>query len=98
MRSRGAETRTLNLRFWRPVLYQLSYTPRAVLQCRRGARRASLSPMSQRRALGFLFLVLAISLAGVAYAAFVADVWPIAFAAGVIAAWLGTMAARGLSR
>jgi hypothetical protein len=54
--------------------------------------------MSQRRALGLLFLVLAISLAGVAYAAFVADVWPIAFAAGVIAAWLGTMAARGLSR
>src|SRR5262249_47455269 len=27
--SRGAATRTLNLRFWRPLLYQLSYTPRA---------------------------------------------------------------------
>ncbi len=25
--SRGAATRTLNLRFWRPLLYQLSYTP-----------------------------------------------------------------------
>src|SRR5437899_479028 len=25
--NRGAATRTLNLRFWRPLLYQLSYTP-----------------------------------------------------------------------
>src|SRR5262245_5673499 len=25
--SRGGATRTLNLRFWRPLLYQLSYTP-----------------------------------------------------------------------
>src|SRR5262249_28207274 len=25
--SRGGATRTLNRRFWRPVLYQLSYTP-----------------------------------------------------------------------
>jgi hypothetical protein len=54
--------------------------------------------VSQRRALGLLFLVLSISLAGVAYAAFVADVWPVAFAAGVISAWLATMAVRGLSR
>ena len=54
--------------------------------------------MSQRRALGVLFLVLTIGLGGVAYAAFVADQWVIAFAAGVIAAWLATMAARGLTR
>jgi hypothetical protein len=60
--------------------------------------RLAFRRMSQRRALGVLFLVLAVSLAGVAYAAFVADVWPVAFAAAVIAAWLGTMAARGLSR
>jgi hypothetical protein len=25
--NRGGATRTLNRRFWRPVLYQLSYTP-----------------------------------------------------------------------
>gem|GEM_PF-2215628 len=27
--NRGGETRTPNRRFWRPVLYQLSYTPTA---------------------------------------------------------------------
>jgi hypothetical protein len=61
-------------------------------------RRASVRTVSQRRALGVLFLVLTIGLAGVAYAAFAADQWVIAFAAGVIAAWLATMAARGLTR
>ncbi len=45
-----------------------------------------------------LFLFLTIGLAGVAYAALVADQWVIAFAAGVISAWLATMAVRGLSR
>src|SRR3954452_4741752 len=32
-RDRGAGTRTLGLRFWRPMLYQLSYTPRSRGQC-----------------------------------------------------------------
>jgi hypothetical protein len=29
--SRGGATRTLNLRFWRPLLYQLSYTPSSLV-------------------------------------------------------------------
>ena len=53
--------------------------------------------MSQRRALGGLFLVLAVGLAGIAFAAFRSDVWPIAFAAAVLSGWLATMALRGLS-
>jgi hypothetical protein len=52
--------------------------------------------MSQRRALGVLFLALATGLGGVAIAAAAAGVWPVAFAAGVLALWLATMAFRGL--
>jgi hypothetical protein len=54
--------------------------------------------VSQRRALGGLFLVLALGLAGIAVAAFRSDVWPIAFAAAVLSGWLATMALRGLTR
>jgi hypothetical protein len=54
--------------------------------------------VSQRRALGALFLVLAVGLAGIAVAAFRADVWPIAFAGAVLSGWLATMAVRGLTR
>ncbi|MDQ5820813.1 MAG: hypothetical protein M3540_05180 [Actinomycetota bacterium] len=54
--------------------------------------------MSQRRALGVLFLVLALGLAGIAVAAFRADVWAIVFAAAVLSGWLATMALRGLTR
>ena len=54
--------------------------------------------MSQRRALGLLFGVLALGLAGIAVAAFRADVWAIAFAAAVLSGWLATMALRGLAR
>jgi len=50
------------------------------------------------RALGILFSVLTFSFAGVAYAAADAGVWVIAFAAGVLALWLATMAFRGLRR
>src|SRR5262249_24001515 len=32
--SRGGATRTLNRWFWRPVLYQLSYTPSSISDCR----------------------------------------------------------------
>ena len=80
------------------MLYQLSYAPRLPAQCRRGFRRRYARPVSQRRALGVLFLVLAVGLAGIAVAAFRSDVWPIAFAAAVLSGWLATMALRGLSR
>jgi hypothetical protein len=50
----------------------------------------------QRRALGALFLVLALAMAGIAVASALAGRWVIAFAAGVLAAWLVTLAARGL--
>jgi hypothetical protein len=51
---------------------------------------------SHRRALGALFLVLAIALAGVSWTAAAADQWIIAAAAGVIAFWLAVMAIRAL--
>jgi hypothetical protein len=51
---------------------------------------------SQRRALGALFLVLTAGFAFVAVAALVARVWVIAIAAAALAAWLSTMAWRGL--
>jgi len=50
---------------------------------------------SQRRALGALFAVIAAALLAVAYAA-LEDAWPVAFAAAVLGAWMGTMAFRGL--
>ena len=57
---------------------------------------------SQRRALGALFLVLAIALAGIAFEAGSAAVrtepglWVVALAAGAIALWLAVMAVRAL--
>jgi hypothetical protein len=51
---------------------------------------------SQRRALGLLFLVLTIAFAGIAFGAATAGVWPVAIAAAALAAWLATMALRGL--
>jgi hypothetical protein len=52
--------------------------------------------VSQRRALGALFLVLATSFAALAIAAARDGVWVVAFAAAVLGAWLLTMAVRGL--
>jgi membrane associated rhomboid family serine protease len=49
---------------------------------------------SQRRGLGALFLLLAAILAGIAYAAYRADQWVILVAAGVLAAWMGTLVLR----
>ena len=53
---------------------------------------------SQRRALGALFALISVALVGVAYTAFDADVWPVAFAAAVLGVWMATMALRGLRR
>ena len=57
--------------------------------------------MKQRRALGALFLLLALALAGVAAAAVYGARdegvgWGIAFAAAALAVWLGSMAFRSL--
>jgi hypothetical protein len=57
--------------------------------------------VSQRRALGTLFLLLALAFAGVAYAALSSDAGQarrivVAAAAGALAVWLATMAARAL--
>ncbi|MBA3347936.1 MAG: hypothetical protein H0T13_05190 [Actinobacteria bacterium] len=54
--------------------------------------------MQQRHALGLLFVVLALSFAGIALAAARAGEWVVAFAAAALGAWLATMAARGLRR
>ena len=51
---------------------------------------------AQRPALGALFLLIAISFAGVAYAAAGAEVWVVAVAAAVLAIWLGSLAFRFL--
>jgi hypothetical protein len=56
--------------------------------------------VSQRRALGALFLLLAALFAGVAFTAFAADfdvvVWGIGAAAGAIALWLVSLSFRAL--
>jgi hypothetical protein len=46
---------------------------------------------SQRRALGVLFVALFLLFAGIAWAAAVAGVWPIAAAAAVLGLWLATL-------
>jgi hypothetical protein len=57
--------------------------------------------LKQRRALGALFLLLAIGMAGIAFAAAyggrnVGAGWAIALAAAALAVWLATMAFRAL--
>lgn len=49
---------------------------------------------SQRKALGALFLVLTAIIAGIAWAAYKADQWVIAAAAGVLATWLASLVLR----
>jgi succinate-acetate transporter protein len=52
--------------------------------------------VSQRRALGTLFLVLSVAFAALAIAAARDGVWVVTFAAAVLGLWLFTMAVRGL--
>ena len=55
-------------------------------------------PLSQRRALGALFVVLAVGFAVVAVAAARAERWVIVFAAAAMAGWIGGLGVRGLRR
>jgi class 3 adenylate cyclase len=48
--------------------------------------------LSQRRALGVLFVLLGLSLGAVAVAAAKHGVWVVTFAAGAISAWFGSLA------
>jgi len=50
----------------------------------------------QHRALGALFLLLAVAFAGIAFAAGTAEEWIIVGAAAAIALWMVGLAARGL--
>jgi heme O synthase-like polyprenyltransferase len=54
--------------------------------------------MSQRRALGLLFLVLAFGFAGIGYASAGARQWVIAVAAAALGGWMLTMSLRLLRR
>jgi hypothetical protein len=95
------------------MLYQLSYAPVQVLRAgfypapARGSSRplsrvSGVRAPSQRRALGALFLVLALALAGIAVEAGKAaardqrGLFVIAAAAGALALWLAALAARSL--
>ena len=51
---------------------------------------------SQRRALGALFLLLALGFGGIAFAAGTAERWVIVGAASAIALWMASLALRGL--
>ena len=97
--SRGGGTRTPDLRFWRPPLYQLSYAPGWSADCIGAFPRypPRVAAPSQHRALGALFAVLAAVLAAVAAAALLgaggsAARWVIALAALALAGWLGSLA------
>ena len=48
----------------------------------------------QRRAQGALFAFLTLFFAGIAFAAYTADAWVIAIAAGVMTLWMGSLAVR----
>ena len=52
--------------------------------------------MQQRYALGLLFVVIALSFAGIAVAAARAGEWVVAVAAAALGGWMATLAARGL--
>ena len=54
--------------------------------------------MSQRRALGLLFLVLSLGFAGIGYASADAGRWVIAVAAVALGGWMLTMSLRLLRR
>jgi hypothetical protein len=54
--------------------------------------------MSQRHALGLLFLAIALGFAGISVAAGRAGVWVVAAAAAALCAWMGTMSVRLLSK
>jgi len=51
---------------------------------------------AQRRALGVLFVLLALGFGGIAYGAASADQWVIVAAAGAIGAWFAGLALRAL--
>ena len=51
---------------------------------------------SQRRALGVLFLLLALAFGGIAFAAGAAEQWIIVGASAAIAVWFAGLAFRGL--
>jgi hypothetical protein len=58
----------------------------------------ALLAMSQRRALGLLFLVLALGFVGIGYASAGAGQWVIAVAAVALGGWMLTMSLRLLRR
>ena len=58
----------------------------------------SLARMSQRHALGLLFLVLGLGFGGIAVAAGRAGVWVVALAAAALGGWMLTMSFRLLSK
>ena len=49
---------------------------------------------AQRRAQGVLFAFLTVFFAGIAFAAYTAEAWVIAVAAGVLALWMAGLALR----
>ena len=54
--------------------------------------------LSQRHALGLLFLVLALGFGGIALASGRAGVWAISLAAAALSGWMATMSFRLLRR
>ena len=54
--------------------------------------------LSQRHALGLLFLVLALGFGGIALAAGAEGIWVISLAAAALAGWMLTMSLRLLSK
>ena len=54
--------------------------------------------MSQRHALGLLFLAIALGFAGISVAGGRAGVWVVAAAAAALCAWMSTMSVRLLSK
>ena len=78
------------------MLCQLSYAPTGSALSvvgPFGARVAAVAA-SQRRALGALFLVLAVFFAGITAAAYTGGAWVIVVAGAVLTLWMGGLAIR----
>ena len=96
-KNRGDRTRTCNPRFWRPVLYQLSYTPRSCVVSVSASPRASFEAVG-RLSLPLLFSFLTLIFAVIGVAAALHNRWVITVAAAAIGLWMASFAWQALRR
>ena len=78
----------------RPTVLETAALPAELRPSASGRIVALAAMLSQRRALGLLFLILTLGFAAIAIAAGREGVWVIAFAAAALGGWMATMSLR----